>query len=228
VSHIAKNTEAPDRAPAEENSIRERIMGAAFKAFMENGYAAASTLEIATRARVSKRDLYANFRDKRSMLVACIECRAAPMRLAPELPIPRSRAILASTLTAFGATVIREVCHPQVMAMHRLAIAEAERSPEVAQTLNTTRVGNRSALAELFAGAQKAGILGAGDPERMMEQFFALLWGDLLLGRLLGVAATPRPEEIDSRARDATAAVLQLYANPKRLSEGLPRARPLR
>jgi len=37
----------------------DRIIGAAFAAFMKNGYAATSMLEIATRAKVSKRDLYA-------------------------------------------------------------------------------------------------------------------------------------------------------------------------
>ena len=37
---------------------------AAFAALMEKGYARTSTLEIATRARVSKRELYAEFGSK--------------------------------------------------------------------------------------------------------------------------------------------------------------------
>src|SRR5215467_7649224 len=48
---------------AKENSdaaaVRGRILTAAFEVFQERGYAATSTLEIATRARVSKRELYA-------------------------------------------------------------------------------------------------------------------------------------------------------------------------
>ena len=44
----------------DETAVRERILEAAFAAFMKNGYATTSTLEIATRARVSKRDLYAH------------------------------------------------------------------------------------------------------------------------------------------------------------------------
>jgi AcrR family transcriptional regulator len=43
----------------DETAVRERILEAAFRAFMESGYATTSTLEIATRARVSKRELYA-------------------------------------------------------------------------------------------------------------------------------------------------------------------------
>jgi len=45
----------------------------------------------------------------------------------------------------------------------------------------------------------------------MMEQFFALLRGDLLLSRLLGAASAPSRAEIERRAKDATAAFLRLY-----------------
>jgi len=44
---------------SDETGVRARILEAAFAAFMEKGYATTSTLEIATRARVSKRELYA-------------------------------------------------------------------------------------------------------------------------------------------------------------------------
>ena len=45
-------------------------------AFMKSGYATTSTLEIATRARVSKRELYALVGNKQKMLIACISRRA--------------------------------------------------------------------------------------------------------------------------------------------------------
>jgi len=204
----------PDAAPAADDAMCDRIVGAAFKAFMEKGYAGTSTLEIATRAKVSKRDLYANFPNKQAVLLACIQNRAARMQLAPDLPVPRSREMLASTLATFGATVVREVCQPAVVAMFRLAISEAGRSSAVATALHASRVGNRNALAELLARAQAVGILRPGRSQQMMEDFFALLWGDLLLSRLLGVAAAPKPAEIDGRAHAATATFLRLYGNP--------------
>jgi len=204
----------PDAAPVADDAMRDRIVGAAFKAFMEKGYAGTSTLEIATRAKISKRDLYANFPNKQAVLLACIQNRAARMQLAPDLPAPRNREMLASTLTTFGATVVREVCQPAVVAMFRLAISEAERSPAVAKALHASRVGNRNALAELLARAQAAGILRPGRSQQMMEDFFALLWGDLLLSRLLGVAAAPKPAETEGRAHAATATFLRLYGNP--------------
>ena len=191
----------------------ERILDTAFKAFMENGYAGTSTLKIATRAQVSKRDLYANFSSKQAILVACIAGRAARMRLSPTPPAPRSREMLEATLRDFGTTVIREVSQPAVTAMFRLAIAEAGNSTEVAQTLEEARSTNRAALAALLGAAQASGILGAGDSEQMMEQFFALLWGDLLLSLLLGVAATPKRAEIERRAHAATEAFFRLHSS---------------
>jgi AcrR family transcriptional regulator len=207
-----KKASPPEAAPAAENPMGSRIVAAAFKAFMANGYSDTSTLEIATRAKVSKRDLYANFPSKHAILVACIANRAARMQLSPDLPEPRSREMLAATLTSFGATVIREVCHPQVVAVYRLAVAEAERSPDVAEVLNINRSASRRALAGLFALAQTNGILRDGDRQEMVEQFFALLWGDLLLNRLLNAAPAPTSAEIDKRAHAATQAILALHA----------------
>ena len=39
------------REDTDEGMVRDRILGAAFKAFTENGYAGTTTLDIATRAR---------------------------------------------------------------------------------------------------------------------------------------------------------------------------------
>jgi hypothetical protein len=86
------------------------------------------------------------------------------MRLAPDLPAPQTRQELATTLATFGATVIREVTEPAVIAIYHLAIAEAVRSPHVGEILNTSRSVNRNGLAELLARAQAAGLLGQGDP----------------------------------------------------------------
>jgi AcrR family transcriptional regulator len=200
---------------ASENRMRERILGAAFKAFTENGYAGTSTLDIATRARISKRDLYANFGSKHAVLVACIKSRADRMRLPPDLPAPRSRQMLASTLAAFAANLVRETSHPSVIAMFRLAIAEATRSPEIAQTLDTAgRGAARAALAELLASAQSTGLIGPGEPAEMAAQFLGLVWEGLMVGLLLGVAATPEPAEAERRATRATAAFMRLHPDP--------------
>lgn len=219
---IMKKSTSPVSA-VPENRVQQRILGAAFAAFAEDGYAATSTLDIATRAKVSKRDLYANFGSKHAVLVACIKGRAERMRLSPDLPTPRSRQMLAATLTAFATNLVRETSHPTVIATFRLAIAEATRSPEIAEALDSAgRGAARRTLADLLAGAQSAGLLGQGEPTEMAAQYLGLLWEGLMVGLLLGVAAAPIPEEAALRAAKATAAFMQLYPAPDPAADRQP------
>ena len=73
---VTKKSAKPPAVPEGPSPVRARILEAAFSAFMERGFAATSTLEIATRARASKRELYAEFASKQDMLLGCIRQRA--------------------------------------------------------------------------------------------------------------------------------------------------------
>src|SRR5499425_241301 len=192
----------------EEATVRKRILKAAFAAFTKSGYATASMLEIATRARVSKRELYALVGNKQEMLIACIGERAKRLDVPADLPVPRDRETLARVLASFGARLVREVSDPTVIGVFRLAIAEAVQAPEVARALDSTgREASRAALRKIMAQAQASGLL-AGRPAELAGQFAGLLWRDLMVSLLLGVAERPTPREIAGRARDATAAFL--------------------
>jgi len=199
----------------DETAVRERILEAAFAAFMNSGYATTSTLEIATRARVSKRELYALVGDKQEMLIACISERAKRFDVPADLPALRDRETLEQVLASFGAKLVREVSDPTVIAVFRLAIAEAVQAPEVARALNSIgREASRAALRKIMARAQASGLLTGRRPAELAEQFAGLLWRDLMVSLLLGVAERPNPREIAGRARDAAAAFLQLHPLP--------------
>jgi AcrR family transcriptional regulator len=207
---IATDYAGPGR---DEPSLRERVLRAAFGVFRKHGFSGASTLEIATRAKVSKRDLYALFGSKHAMLTACIKERAARMRQPLELTAPTNSAALAATLVEFGTSILRVVSHPDVLTVHRLAIAESDRAPEIAGTLDRSgREANHAALADWLAKAQAQGLMGAGDPAVMAADFLAILWGGLLIQLLLRVRDEPSAEEIQSRAQASTRALLTLYA----------------
>jgi AcrR family transcriptional regulator len=195
-------------------AVRGRILTAAFEAFQERGYGATSTLEIATRARVSKRELYALVGNKQQMLIAAIGHRAKRLQAPADMPILRDRATLAQVLTAFGAQLVREVTDLTVVAVFRLAIAEAVQAPEVARTLDSLgRETSRAALRHIMAAAHEAGLID-GRPADLAEQFGGLLWRDLMISLLLGVAERPTPPAIEARARDAVAAFLSLHPMP--------------
>src|SRR5258708_6568711 len=198
----------------EETEVRARILDAAFAAFMKSGYVASSTLEIATRARVSKRELYALVGNKQEMLIACIGARATRLQARADLPVPHDRESLAHVLTSFGTQLVREITDPTVIAVFRLAIAEAVRAPEVAQALDSSgRETSRAALRQVMARAQASGLLD-GRPADLAEQFGGLLWGNLMVSLLLGVAERPNSREVAARARHPAAAFLQLHPPP--------------
>jgi len=198
----------------DETAVRERILEAAFAAFMKSGYAATNMLEIATRARVSKRELYALVGNKQEMLIACISERAKRLDVPADLPVLRDRETLAQVLASFGTRLVREISDPTVIAVHRLAIAEVVQAPEVARALNSIgRETSRAALRKVMAQAQASGLL-TGRPAELAAQFAGLLWGDLMVSLLLGVAERPNPREIAGRARAAAAAFLQLHPLP--------------
>jgi AcrR family transcriptional regulator len=90
--------------------------------------------------RVSKRDLYALFKNKHAVLAACIGERTQQMRLPldPAVPMPQTRSALEALLVELGVSILKTVCHPQVLTVFRLAIAESDRAPEIARALDNS------------------------------------------------------------------------------------------
>ncbi len=204
-----RGTQTAERA---HDPVRSRIIEATFELLTERGYAGAGTREIARRARVSKRELYALFGSKQGILSAMIARRSARMRLPLAPADVADRNALADTLAGFGAALMREACRPAVMALFRLAIIEAERSPDVARALDEEgRQATRAALAAFLGRARSLGLITGAEPPTMATQFLALLWEDLPVSLLMGRREPPATVEIERRARAAATTLLALY-----------------
>lgn len=208
----AKKSEA-----GKTGDIRDRVLRAGFAAFRELGFDGASTLEIATRAKVSKRELYALFADKQSIVVECIKWRTQQMQLPLALPRAKDCAALSGTLRTFGAALMAGVCDPDVLTVFRFAVTEAQRTPEIAHALNERgREPSRKIFIDMVTAAQADDLLQVAPPAEIADAFFALLWGDLLLRLLMGVAALPTKAEMEQRARNAAERVMAVYAGSGR------------
>jgi AcrR family transcriptional regulator len=194
-------------------SMRQRILDAAFTAFMRFGYGGASTSQIARLAQVSKRDLYALFGSKQAMLAGCVIERAARMRHQLTLPAPTSREGLNETLIAFGTAMLLEISQPEVLATYRLAILEAENAPDIALTLDRCgRQENAAAINGLMAEARSTGLLHGGEASDMAGLFMGVLLGGGFLVRLLmRVAAPPAEAEARQRAEQAAGSLFRAY-----------------
>jgi len=193
------------------NSIRDRALNAAFSLFREHGFSSTSMLDIVTEARISKRDLYALFRNKHEVLAACIGERTERMRrpLNTMISAPQTRDALTTLLVEFGISALKTMCHPDALTVFRLAIAESDRAPEVARTLDSSaREANIKALTELIRKAQSQGLIAAGDPAVLVARFFSALAGDLLIRLLMRVREAPAEREIVTRARAAAETVM--------------------
>src|SRR5215471_15952869 len=200
--------------PAEkgQDPVRDRILSAAMRTFMEHGFAAATTLEIATRAKVSKRELYALVGNKEQMLAACVAGRGRRMRLPEGFPAPTDMASLESALRQFGIILLKELMDPDVLAVFRLGISESKRSPGIAASINEQ--GHKpanAALESLLRSAHVARLLVSDDFPSMVAHYRGLLLGDRMVYVLLGTARPPTSREIDRRADEAARLFLRLY-----------------
>lgn len=194
-------------------SVRQRILDAAFSVFAERGYAGASTLEIATRAKVSKRELYTHFANKEALFAAGIEANAPLIETPADLPAIVERSAMAAALKGYGVMTLSRVSDPDVLAAFRLAIAESVASPELARALNRFgRDANRRILFEILSQARSHNLIADGEMRELAEEFLGLLWGSLLTDLLLQARKRPTGKEIEWRAERAVAAFLALHA----------------
>jgi len=200
--------------PAEkgQDPVRDRILSAAMRTFMEHGFAAATTLEIATRAKVSKRELYALVGNKEQMLAACVAGRGRRMRLPEGFPAPTDMASLESALRQYGIILLKELMDPGVLAVFRLGISESRRSPGIAASINEQgRKPANAALESLLRSARVAKLLVSDDFPAMVSNYRGLLLSDLMVHVLLGTVLPPTAKEIDHRADEAARLFLRLY-----------------
>jgi AcrR family transcriptional regulator len=195
---------------------RDRILGAAMEAFVKHGFADATTLEIATRARVSKRELYALVGNKEQILATCIAERGKRMRIPEGIPPIVDRAGLQAALRGYGATMLRELGDSAVLEVMRLGIAEARRSPAIGKTLDALgRQPAKAALQALLRTARASQLIVEGDLDEMAYHFYGLLWGIRLTWTLLGVDKAPGPKEVERRAEDTATLFLKLYGRDR-------------
>lgn len=187
---------AADRAQPTSPKVLQ-IQAAARKVFMRDGFGTASMDAIAREAGVSKATLYAHFSGKEALFAAIVRERCAGLvwiRAVAELDRLEPREALRRIARDFC-----ELVHsPEVLAMHRVVLAEAPRLPEVGRVFfELGPVQLRLALASYLANATARGQLDVPEPLRAAEQFTGMLIGHFHLGCLLGVTAAPSRQAIE-------------------------------
>jgi AcrR family transcriptional regulator len=163
--------------PAEtrDDGHHERILRAAAALFLENGYEETSTADIARRARVSKRELYSNFADKRDILGAVIAQLQAEILSQANISWSSSDDIR-KVLTQAGTRILEFISSERFGKLFRIVVAESFSDPETAQSFY--RLGPILGLDDTAAFMRrqiKAGNLRNADALQAADDFLDLV-----------------------------------------------------
>ena len=188
---------------------RAQIETAAYDILEEKGFAGASMLSIAKRAKCSNETLYNWYGDKTGLFRDLIDRNAAEARVILEEALSTARPPL-QALDAFGPVLLSMLTAPRAVALNRAAAAE----PTGALGAVLSEAGRSSVLpilSRLLEAAQQAGELGKDDPKTLAETYLGLLIGDLQIRCVVAREMAPPSDELQTRAIRASAALRRLF-----------------
>ncbi len=214
--------------PIEKPALqKERILKAASDVFLATGFERTSTAEIARLARVSKRELYLHFSDKRALLAAVIEDLQSGIGGQMDSLWASTRAMEDVLLNS--AKVIQSfILSERFGKLVRIVAAEAYHSPHIAQQFfEMGPSSGRRATARYLKEQMKCGRLRKADPMKAADDFLDLVVGaQLLTAVILGQInpTVPKPANV----RHAVEVFLMIYGADASKPAVKPRPRSLR
>jgi TetR/AcrR family transcriptional regulator, mexJK operon transcriptional repressor len=195
-----------------------RILSAALEVFSKSSFAAATTEEIARLARVSKRDLYAEFPDKHAILAKVIETvlenGETNLRrvIADSLQEPRSTRV---TLEIIGLALISEILSPLEGFVCRLAFAESARQPSIGKDYFERWYSRRNRIVVQFLsprfGKRDSQTRVPFDKNQASRHFMALITHLPQLTASLGMTGRWTPKSIQAHVETSVECFLKAY-----------------
>jgi TetR/AcrR family transcriptional repressor of mexJK operon len=190
-----------------------RILDAASTAFLENGFEFTSTADIAQLARVSKRELYACFADKRAILAAVIARLQQEIHSQVNLSWSSSEDI-GNVLTMAGTEILNFISSEKFGKLFRIVAAETFRDPVSAEKFYLLGPGvGRENTASFLKRRMAAGDLRKADPLRAADDFLDLI----ISARYLTAIALGQNREVlltRKHVKHAVEMFLGYYASP--------------
>ncbi len=156
------------------DEIRRAILDATLQLYLEKGYAATNTDEIATLSSVSKQTIYRHFSDKDDLVREAILSliAAAEEQGAESFDALADSEDLSRDLRIFAHQHLRDVIQPDIMRMRRRIVADVDRFPDVARAwYEAGPKRGHEKLSECFRRLRERGLLRIEDPMLAAEQF---------------------------------------------------------
>jgi TetR/AcrR family transcriptional regulator, mexJK operon transcriptional repressor len=194
-----KSPQSPRGRPPLTDSDRKRILDATTTVFLENGYARASTSDIARRARTSKQTLYALFPTKADLFVAVIGAHTDAL-FARHMEYIESAAPPREALDDIGYRILKMFSAPRFLALYRIVVAEAPTFPALARQLwHTCMARGRILLGDYLRSRR----IGGPAYEKSAAQFISFVLGDFVINAMLNPDLELTERALRARVRDA-------------------------
>ena len=198
---------------------RRAIMDAATTLFLRDGYRSTSMDQVAADAVVSKPTVYSHFEDKEQLfreIVLGVTANAEQIITALTSALYASDintvADLRIVLTDLARRYIDGVLRPNVLALRRLVISEAERFPDLARTYYEQAPSRAIVvIADALCGFENRGLLDLGDARLAAAQFAYLVLGIPQDRAQFCPTERPSPAERDLLATEAVRVFLAAY-----------------
>lgn len=183
---------------------RNRILDEAAQVFYQKGFAGACIDDLIARVGGSKRTIYNEFGNKEGLFRAMVTRLVSRQseRLVAGLDADEESGLpIRQVLTDFARQLMRIVMDPEVLAFHRIIIAEGLRFPKLAQAFYESGPARSSKrLAEILERHRARGDISIADCQRAAEQLSGMIRDVFYIAVLLGLTEPPNAEEMDRRA----------------------------
>jgi AcrR family transcriptional regulator len=158
---------------------RQGILDAASEVFRVTGFEGASMSDICAKAGYSRATLYSYFPSKEALFLEVMlagshaQAEAITQALDPETPS------IEEALVHFGKDLLAFIYSPEILALRRLAIAEATRSDFGQMFYARSRKQGEVIISAFLKQAMDAGRLRQADPSIAMAHLSGLLESEL-------------------------------------------------
>ena len=180
----------------EDNAKRRQIVDGARRIFLERGFDAASMMDIAKAAGVSKGTLYVYFKNKEELFAAIVQeecCHHAEGMF----KLDGNDHDVEKVLTHVGIDYLHFLCNTGKAASLRIVIAIADRMPTIGKTFYETGPKWGIARVQAYLEAQvRTGLLSVDDCEIAACQFLDACQSTLFKPVLFNFEPPPTEERI--------------------------------
>lgn len=195
---------------------REAILEVASQVFLELGFKRASMTEIVRRIGGSKSTIYGYYPSKEALFQAVTEAVGEKQiqTAFDELAAPNANAPIAMVLAKFGEKLTKFLCSPDLMATHRMVLAEAGHSNVGELFYEAGPQKGIHQISAFFRLAMEHQRMRKDDPEVAAQQFFALLQAEIQRRWYYQAPAALSDLQIQEITQRAVATFSRAYAWP--------------